>query len=130
MGEKIRTALNQLGADLARILGEDRWAMVKPDDFEFTHYEQNRLLGYTQFAWNQRQEVAVNIFANAGGEPTISWASGDGEGMGAAPLRLFLPENRPSPHLDLSQGPPVLFNRVQQYITAQATARLSTPATR
>ncbi|MEY2429142.1 MAG: hypothetical protein QOJ40_2027 [Verrucomicrobiota bacterium] len=127
LGEKIRTAMDQLCAELSATLGEDRWAMVRPDQFEFTHYEQVRLLGYTQFAWDQTQEIAINIFTNAGGEPTVSWA-GTAGGSSPIPLRSFLSENS-APYTFLSQqGPPGLMERAKRWITAEAAARLSNPA--
>jgi len=129
LGGKIRAALDQLGADLSAALGEERWALVKPDNFEFTHYEQVRLLGYTQFAWDQTQEMAVNLFANAGGEPTLSWAASGGTGTGPMPLRFYLPDNS-MPFLNLMQGPPALINQVKRWLTAEAAARLSNPATK
>jgi hypothetical protein len=129
MGQKIRTALDQLCADLSATLGEDRWAMVRPATFEFTHYEQVRLLGYTQYAWDQTQEIAVNIFTNAGGEPTASWAASGGTGTGPMPLRFFLPGSS-TPFIGLPPGPPVLMDRVKQWFSAEAAARLSTPATK
>lgn len=130
LGEKIRTALDQLCADLTATLGEDRWAMVKPGKFEFTHYEQVRLLGYTQYAWDQTQEIAVNIFANAGGEPTASWTASVGTGTSPMLLRFFLPGSSTPPYFGLPQGPPVLVDRVKRWFTAEAAARLSNPATK
>src|ERR1035437_6506784 len=56
IGDKIRAAMSKLCVDLEAALGSERWAMVKPDQFEFTHYEQVRLLGYTQFNWDKQQE--------------------------------------------------------------------------
>lgn len=130
MGEKICTALDQLCADLTANLGEDRWAMIRPDKFEFTHYEQVRLLGYTQYAWDQTQEIAVNIFANAGGEPTASWVASGGIGTSPLPLRFFLPGSSTPPYFGLPQGPPVLVDRVRLWFAAEAAARLSNPATK
>jgi RNA polymerase sigma factor (sigma-70 family) len=131
MGQKIRAALDQLCADLKATLGEERWAMVKPETFEFTHYEQVRLLGYTQYAWDQTEEIAVNVFTNAGGEPTASWTASGGNGISPMPLRLFLPGGSLSaPSIGLTQGPPALMNRVRQWFAAEATARLSKPATK
>ena len=130
VGEKIRTALDHLCADLTSTLGEDRWAMVRPDKFEFTHYEQVRLLGYTQYAWDQTQEIAVNIFPNAGGEPTASWAASGGTGSGPMPLRYFLRRSSPPPSFGLPQGPPVLIERVKGWFTSKAAARLANPGTK
>ncbi len=135
LGEKIRTALDQLCADLEAALGHDRWATVKPEKFEFTHYEQVRLLGYTQYAWDQTQEIAINLFANAGGEPTMSWAANGGVGSGPMPLRFFLAggsqrTSPPIPTRGLPQGPPVLIDRVKKWVTAEAALRLETPVTK
>jgi len=104
--------------------------MVKPGKFEFTHYEQVRLLGYTQYDWDQTQEIAVNIFPNAGGEPTASWAASSGAGTSPMPLKYFLPGNSPAHFIGLPQGPPVLLDRVKRWFTAEAVARLSNPATK
>ena len=128
-GQKIRSALDQLCADLSAALGEDRWALVKPESFELTHYEQVRLLGYTQYAWDQAQEIAVNVFTNPGGEPTVSWTESGGGGSSPMPLRFFLPGSS-TPFIGLPQGPPVLMDRVKQWFTAEATARLSNPASK
>ena len=128
MGGKIRGALDQLCTDLSGTLGEERWAMVRPDTFEFFHYEQNRLLGYTEFAWERTQEVVVNIFTNAG-EPTVSWNESSGSGSSPMPLRLFL-ANHATPFMGLSQGPPALMDSVTRWLTAEAAARLLTPVTK
>jgi RNA polymerase sigma factor (sigma-70 family) len=135
LGEKIRAALDQLCADLETTLGSERWAMVKPEQFEFTHYEQVRLLGYTQYAWDQTQEIAINFFANAGGESVMSWTASGGTGSSPMPLRFFLPgglakTSRPIPTLNLPQGPPVLIERVQNWLAAEAVIRLATPVTK
>lgn len=129
MGEKIRAALDQLCADLTATLGEDRWAMVRPDKFEFTHYEQVRLLGYTQYAWDQTQEIAVNIFPDAGGEPTASWAANGGIGTSPMPLRYFLPGSSAG-NMGMPQGPPVLMDRAMRWFTTEAAAQLPNPATK
>ena len=125
-GPGIRAALDRLSNDLSAALGPQRWEMVVPDQFEFTHYEQVRLLGYTTYAWDQRQEFAVNIFTDANGEPSMSW-QGEG-GTGSSPCRSFA-----SPGvLDalLPQGPPSLMARVKDFMRAQATAAVATPSTR
>ena len=129
LGEKIRTALGQLCADLAATLGEDRWAMVKPDEFEFTRYEQIRLLGYGQNEWDKTLEIAVNIFTNTGGEPTASWAANNGTGTSPIPLRFFLERLR-TPIIGPHNGPPVLMDRVNRHFKAEAAARLSNSATK
>jgi RNA polymerase sigma factor (sigma-70 family) len=136
LGEKIRTALDHLCADLAAALGEDSWAMVQPEQHEFTRYEQVRLLGYTQYAWDQRQEIAVNIFAGPDGEPTVSWAASDGAASSPRPLRYFLPGDSSS-HLvrqaqivGLPRDPPVLADRVKRYLAAEAAVRSSNSVTR
>jgi len=99
--------------------------MVKPEQFEFTHYEQVRLLGYTQFAWDQTQEIVVSIFTNPGREPTVSWT-----GTSPMPLSFFLPGSSRAPFIGPPQGPTVLMDRVKQCITAEAAARLSNPVTK
>ena len=119
MGEKIRTALKQLASDLERVLGSERWAMVKPNDFEFSHDEQNRLLGYTTFAWDNQQEIMVNIFNPPGGEPMVSWAGSDGTGGSPRPLSS---KSLISSFI-FPQGPPALIERVKQSILAEAKAR-------
>jgi RNA polymerase sigma factor (sigma-70 family) len=129
LGQKIRAALDQLCADLSATLGEDRWAMVKPESFEFMHYEQVRLLGYTQYAWDQTQEIAVNVFANAGGEPAISWTESDGAGSSPMPLRSFLPGSS-TRSIGLPQGPPVLMDRVRRWFSAEAASRLTNSETK
>ncbi len=120
VGERIRTALDQLCTDLATTLGEERWNMVKPDPFEFTHNEQVRLLGYTQYAWDQTQEIAANIFTKLDGEPTASWAADNGTGTSPFPLNFWS-------SIPLPQGPPMLMDRVKQYFATEAAARLSNP---
>ena len=126
MGEKIRSALDQLEAELLATLGEERWAMVKPDQFELTQDEQVRLLGYGQFA-DQTREIAVNVFAHPGAEPTVSWIGSDRSYAGQVPLRLFLPGSS-ARFFDQPQGPPALLDRVRQRVAAEAAARLSNPA--
>jgi len=129
LGPKIRTALEQLCAELKSSLGEDRWALVNPDLFELSHYEQVRLLGYTQYAWDQREEIAVHINSNSTGEPTTSWTTSHGGTSGPLPLRWFLPEASPAnPLMELSQMPPALANRIQQWLTAEAAVRSPKPA--
>jgi hypothetical protein len=124
MGQKIRSALDQLCVDLSVTLGEDRWTLVKPESFELTHYEQVRLLGYTQYAWDQTQEIAVSVFTNSGVEPTVSWTASGGVGSSPMPLRFFLAGSS-TPFIGLPQGPPVLMDRVKEWLTAEATGRLS-----
>ena len=128
VGEKIRTAMSQLCAGLEAALGSERWAMVKPDQFEFTHYEQVRLLGYTSFNWDKHQEIAVNIFPASGVGPTISWAGSDGTGSRPSPLSSFS-ETSSFPFI-LPQGPPMLIERVKEYCLTEAKTRLSNPATK
>lgn len=122
-GEKIRTAMSQLCAGLEAALGSERWEMVKPEQFEFTHYEQVRLLGYTSFNWDKQQEIAVNIFQAPGVEPTIGWMGSDGTGGSPGPLSSSFP-------FSFLQGPPMLIERVKQYCLTEAKARLSNPATK
>jgi len=129
-GEKIRIAVEQLRTELETTLGGDLWAMVKPEQFEFSHYEQVRLLGYTSYAWDKRQEIAVNIFSNSGTEPTISWTASDGNGGGPIPLRSILSRSLTSPFVWLPQGPPALIERVKQYYIAEANHRLTTTTTK
>ena len=102
--------------------------MVSPEAFEFTHYEQIRLLGYTQFLWDQTQEIAFNVFTNPGGEPTVSYLSSGGGG-GPMPLRFILSGNS-VPSINLPQVPPVLSDRVKRWLTSEVVARLSNPATK
>jgi RNA polymerase sigma factor (sigma-70 family) len=123
LGEKIRTAMGQLCADLETALGSERWAMVKPDQFEFTHYEQVRLLGYASFNWDKQEEIAVNIFQAPGVVPTISWTGSDGTGCSPMPLSSSFP-------FLLPQGPPMLIEMVKQYCLTESKARLSNPATK
>ncbi len=124
IGEKIRTAMSQLCANLEAALGSDRWAMVKPDEFEFTHYEQVRLLGYTQYNWDKLQEMAVCIFEKPGVEASISMIGSDGTGGSPRPLSI-------SPNLFIfPQGPPMLIERVKQYCLTEAQARLSNRTTK
>jgi RNA polymerase sigma factor (sigma-70 family) len=130
MGERIRSALDQLCTELTDTLGEERWAMVKPPKWELTHYEQVRLLGYTQAAWDRRQEIAVNIFANPGGQPMVSWQADDGTGTSPMPLRAILLMSSANPGFGLFQGPPVLTERVKRYLTEEAAVRVSTPVTK
>ncbi len=122
MGGKIRSAMSQLCADLESALGSERWAMVKPDQFEFTHYEQVRLLGYTTYAWDQRQEIAISIFPNAQTEPLAAWRGSDGTGTSSMPLRIISSQM-------FSQGPPALIERAKQYCASEARARLSNSIT-
>jgi hypothetical protein len=119
IGPKIRTALDQLCADLSAALGGERWAMVKPETFSFTHYEQVRLLGYTQYAWDQTQEIAVSISTNAAGEPTVSWAGSDGSGTSPMSLAHFL-----------RRAAPALADRVRRWLNVETTARLSNSVTK
>jgi RNA polymerase sigma factor (sigma-70 family) len=135
LGEKIRAALDQLCADLETTLGSDRWAMVKPEQFEFKHYEQIRLLGYTQYDWDQTQEIVINFFASAGDEPLMSWATTGGAGSSPMPLRLFLTGGSAKtsprlPTLTSPQGPPILIERVQNWLAAEAALRLAIPVTK
>lgn len=133
MGEKIRAGLKQLSVDLESALGSDRWAMVKPDSFEFAHYEQVRLLGYTQYAWDQTQEIAINIYATASGEAKVGWMASGGTGSSPMLLRFFLPDGlaKTSPRVPTfgHQGPPALIERVEKWVTAEAVRRLKTPVT-
>ncbi len=125
LGEKIRTALDGLCTSLEAVLGSERWAMVRPEPFEFAHYEQVRLLGYTTAAWDRQQEVAINIFQNSPAGPTISMKGDDGTGSSPVPIRLFLSDS--SPFL-FNQGPPALEARIKQYCFAEAQAWLSNAA--
>jgi len=118
-GPGIRSALEGLSQSLLDTLGEERWGMVHPNTWEMTHYEQVRLLGYTQFQWDTMQEVAVNVFTNTG-EPSVSFAAGDGTGGGRLPLRFYL-SGRYDP---FSQGPPAVANAVKQYLACAARERL------
>ncbi len=125
MGPKIRDAMDQLRANLASVLGQDRWVMIRPDQFEFEHYEQVRLLGYTRYAWDQTQEIAVNIFPNPGGDATVNWTDGQ-LGSSTTPLHLFL--NKGANPFSGWQGPPALEKRIMQWLVAQAAARAANPA--
>jgi len=136
LGEKIRTALDRLCADLSAALGEDRWAMVRPEKFGFASYELERLLGPSRYALDQRHEIAVSVFADAGSEPTVSWAESTRLSGSPRPLRFFLPGNS-TPHfvrqarlIGLPQEPPILAERVKRYLTAEAAARLSDSVTK
>lgn len=135
MGEKIRAELKLLSADLESALGSDRWAMVKPDSFEFTHYEQVRLLGcYTKYAWDQTQEIAINIYANDSGEPKVSWMASGGTGSSPMLLRFFLQDGLAKtssriPTFNFHQGPPMHIERVKRWLAAEAVRRLKTPVT-
>ncbi|HWQ92034.1 MAG TPA: hypothetical protein VN673_10210, partial [Clostridia bacterium] len=129
MGPKIRAAMDELCTNLTAVLGKERWSMVQPHKFEFTHYEQVRLLGYTKFAWDQTQEVTVNIFARPGSEPTVSWSQNTGVGISPVPLHYFF-QDQPTDLIGLSQGPPALLNRVKQWLATQAAARLSNPVSK
>jgi RNA polymerase sigma factor (sigma-70 family) len=124
-GPGIRSALEALSQSLLDTLGEEHWRMVQPNTWEMTHYEQVRLLGYTQHQWDIMQELAVNVFTNTG-EPNVSFAAGDGTGAswtpapGRMPLRSYL-SGRYDP---LSQGPPAVANAVKQYLASAAKERL------
>lgn len=126
LGPKIRDALAQLCANLEASLGSERWTMLKPDDFEFAHDEQVRLLGDTTSQWDIQQELAVNIFQNPGAEPTVSCSAEDGTGCSSVPLRIFSSRSRFD--IFLPQGPPILIDRVKQYCITEAKTRLSNTA--
>jgi len=132
LGKKISYALDKLCTELPAVLGEDRWAKVKPGKYEFNNCEHWRLLGHGSNSWEQRQEIAVNIFANPGSEPTLNYMAPGGVGCGPVPLRMFLGENSKSFleafGMGLPQDAPKLIERVKQYISEQAVARLSTSA--
>jgi RNA polymerase sigma factor (sigma-70 family) len=93
LGPQIRSAMDDLCSNLESVLGSDRWAMVNPNRWEMTHYEQVRLLGYSQFAWDTGQEFAGNLFIDNGAEPTVSFTGEGGVGTGAVPLKWFLPRS-------------------------------------
>jgi hypothetical protein len=93
LGPQIRSAMDDLCSNLESVLGSDRWAMVNPNRWEMTHYEQVRLLGYSQFAWDTGQEFAGNLFIDNGTEPTVSFTGEGGVGTSAIPLKWFLPRS-------------------------------------
>jgi hypothetical protein len=126
-GPGIRSSLEELSRTLLETLGEERWAMVQPNAFEFTHYEQVRLLGYTQDQWDAMQEVAVNVFANGDREPTVSWAAADGTGASRGPLRQYA-SGQPGHSSPLSQGPPALADAIARYLASEAKTRLPNTA--
>ena len=86
LGPEIRRSMDELCSNITAIIGADRWALVNPDRWEMTHYEQVRLLGYFQYAWDLPQEAAVNIFAVPGKEPALSFTGENGVGTGKMPL--------------------------------------------
>lgn len=124
LGPKIRTALDQLCAGLEAALGAERWAMVEPDHFEFTHYEQVRLLGYTTYSWDQPQEYAVSVYRDGSAGPRISWRGSDGTGSSPMLLSYLAAGARGNPLL-LPQGPPALVDRIEQYARSEAGALIS-----
>ena len=128
LGQKIRNALDQLCNELAAIMGEDRWGKIKPSQYELNDSEQTRLLGYGSDKWEQRQEIAVNIFVKPGSDPTVNYVAPGGAGCGPIPLRMFLGGNAEFMFEGggLPQAAPKLIERVKHYISEQAVARLST----
>jgi hypothetical protein len=120
-GPGIRAALSVLTNDLAGVLGEDRWRMVKPNDFEFYHYEQNRFLGYSEFAWDRRQELVLTVLDTPIGGTAVKFQSSTGENASTMPLRVFL--NMLNSGSMLSQGPPAFARHVKEYLGELAKSR-------
>jgi len=127
-GPAIRSSLDDLCSNLEALLGSDRWALLNPDRWEMAHYEQVRLLGYSQYMWDDGQDVAANIFVRDGAEPTVSFTGEHGIGTSALPLKWFLPQNHRKTPLNayLDGYPKSLMTPLSQWVTAQAV-RLQKP---